>query len=118
MASTLSNNGKHAALDGLAAVAVYASLHTDDPSTTGANEVAGGSPAYARKAAAWAAASGGSVALAATLPVFDVPAGTTVKYVGLWSALTTGTFYGAWDVTDEAYVAQGTYTVASGSVSL
>ena len=43
----LSNAGKDALLEGLASVAGYASLHTGDPSTTGANEVSGGS--YARE---------------------------------------------------------------------
>jgi hypothetical protein len=71
----------------------YGSLHTAY-STTGTNEVSGGSPAYARKALTWSAASSGSKALAATLPTWDVPAATTVAWVGLWDALTTGTFLG------------------------
>lgn len=71
----------------------YGSLHTAY-STTGTNEVTGGSPAYARKALTWAAASGGSKALAATLPTWDVPASTTVAWIGVWDAITTGTFLG------------------------
>lgn len=71
----------------------YGSLHTAY-STTGTNEVTGGSPAYARKALTWAAASSGSKALAATLPTFDVPASTTVLWLGFWDSLTTGTFLG------------------------
>lgn len=117
MASILTNNGKNVGLDALAGVAIYGSLHTADPGTTGTNEVTGGSPAYARKSLTWAAASGGSVALS-NQPTFDVPASTTVAYVGLWSAATNGTYYGHWDVTDEAYAGQGTYQVTSGSVSL
>ena len=35
----LSNAGKDAMLNGLATVATHISLHTGDPSTTGANEV-------------------------------------------------------------------------------
>jgi len=57
------------------------SLHTDYPGTTGANEVTGGSPAYARLAAVINAASGGSRLLNAPL-VFDVPA-CTIKWLGL-----------------------------------
>lgn len=71
----------------------HASLHTAY-STTGANELTGGAPAYARKALTWAAAASGSKALAATLPTFDVPASTTVRWLGFWTALTAGTFRG------------------------
>lgn len=65
---------KNAALDGI--LFADASLHTAY-SSSGANEVAGGSPAYARKAYTFAAASSGSRAASVT-PTFDVPAGTTV----------------------------------------
>jgi hypothetical protein len=117
MASALVNNGKHAALDGLAAVAVFAAVHTATPDASGSNETSGGSPAYARKAVTWAASSGGAKAISNT-PVFDIPAGVTVAYIGLWSAATSGTFYGYWDVTDEVFAGQGTYTLTAGSVSL
>lgn len=70
---------------------LYASLHTAY-STTGANEVTGGSPAYARKSATFGAAASGARASSNT-PVFDVPA-TTVRFIGLWSAVTAGTFLG------------------------
>lgn len=69
----------------------FLSLHTAY-STTGTNEVTGGSPAYARKAAAWSAASAGSKALSSSV-VFDVPA-TTVRWVGMQSLVTGGTFFG------------------------
>jgi hypothetical protein len=72
--------------------ATHGSLHTAY-STTGANEVTGGSPAYARKAATWAAASGRSKATSAGM-AFDVPAGTTVRWCGLYDALTVGNFLG------------------------
>lgn len=117
MASALVDNGKNAALDALAGLAVFASAHTATPDASGSNEVAGGSPAYARKAVTWAAASGGSVAISNT-PTIDIPAGTTVAFIGLWSAVSSGTFYGYWDVTDEAFAGQGTYRLDSGSVSL
>jgi hypothetical protein len=60
-----------------------ASLHTAY-SATGANEVTGGSPAYARKAITMAAASGRARA-SSSQPVFDVPASTTVRFIGLWT---------------------------------
>lgn len=81
---------KNAMLD--ADLSTHLSLHTDW-SATGANEVTGGSPAYARQASTWSAASSAARALAAT-ETFDVPAATTVRYVGRWTALTAGTFLG------------------------
>lgn len=61
------------------------SLHTAY-STTGANEVAGGSPAYARQNVTYAAASSGSKALT-TQPVFNVPA-STIPWIGKWTGST------------------------------
>lgn len=72
--------------------ATHGSLHTAY-SSSGANEVTGGSPAYARKAATWAAASGRAKATSASM-VFDVPASTTVRWVGFWDAVTSGNFLG------------------------
>lgn len=72
---------------------LFGSLHTAY-STTGTNEVTGGSPAYARKALTWSAASAGSKALAATLPTWDVPAATTVMWIGFWTLVTAGVFNG------------------------
>lgn len=104
-------------LDQLGTVCVFASLHTANPGSTGASEVIGGSPAYARKALTWNAASAGSKTLS-NQPTFDVPASTTVTHIGLWSAATSGTYYGYIDVTDEVFAAQGTYQVTSGTVDL
>lgn len=73
---------KNAMLDGQAFT--QASLHTAFPGTTGANEVAGGAPAYARKNIVMGAAAGGQRTLAAAV-TFDVPA-TTVRWVGYWNA--------------------------------
>ncbi len=109
--------GKNLMLDQLGASAVYGSMHTANPGSTGASEVTGGSPAYARKSLTWNAASAGSKTLSNS-PTFDVPAGTTVAFLGLWSAPTGGTYYGYIDVTDEVYAAQGTYQVTSGSIDL
>ncbi len=95
----------------------YASLHTASPDPSGGSEVTGGSPAYTRESVTWNAASGGSMT-ASNQPVFDVPSGTTVTHVGFWSAVTAGTYMGMSDVTDEAYGAQGTYTLTSTTVNL
>jgi len=72
--------------------ATHGSLHTAY-STSGANELTGGTPAYARKPATWAAASARSKVMSASLG-FDVAAGTTVRWVGFYDALTVGTFLG------------------------
>lgn len=58
------------------------SLHTAY-SATGANEVTGGSPAYARQTVTFNAAASRQRALAANA-TFDVPA-TTVRFVGRWT---------------------------------
>jgi hypothetical protein len=115
----LNDNGHDAELAGLVAVALYASLHTADPGTTGTSEVTGGSPAYARKAITWGTPATSSVAMAATLPVFNVPAGTTIAYLGYWSLATGGTFYGSRALSSpETYGGQGTYSVTSASESV
>jgi hypothetical protein len=96
---------------------LYASLHSAY-SATGTNEVSGGS--YARQAATWSAASGGSKSLTTTLPSFSVPASTTVEYIGFWDALTVGNFQGMFPngggtvYTFTATTASSTFT-ASGS---
>jgi len=110
-------NGKNEMLDALAALAVFASLHTADPGDNGANEVTGGTPAYIRKAITWDAAAAGSLNSSNT-PVFDVPGSTTVAYAGFWSAESGGTFYGAADVTDEVFAGQGTYTLSDADLDL
>ena len=109
--------GKNAMLDNLGTLAVFASLHTADPGENGINEVTGGSPAYARKSLTWNAAAAGSMD-DSNAPVFDVPASTTVAFVGFWSAVTAGTFYGSADVTDEVFGAQGTYTLSDADLDL
>lgn len=109
------DDAKNLMLDALGAVAVKASLHTADPSTNGANEVTGGSPAYAKKTVAWSAAGSGTMNLDGTA-VFDVPA-CTVAYVGFWDTTAT-TFYGSADVTDEVFAAQGTYTLTDADLDL
>lgn len=96
----------------------HASLHTATPNDSGSNEVTGGSPAYARVAIAFNAASGGSMDDSTNGAVFNVPASTTVACVGFWSASTAGTFLGYADVTDEVFAAQGTYTATDADLSL
>jgi hypothetical protein len=100
---------KNVMLDQLATVCLRAALHSGDPGAANAadNELSGGSPAYARKAITWAAASAGAMD-ETTSPTFDVPAGSTVSWVSFWN--TAGTVrYLKKNVTDEVFGAQGTY---------
>lgn len=90
----LSTSAKNAMLDELATLAIFASLHSAYPGDSGASEISGGSPAYARKSVTWNAAASGNLDNNAN-PTFDVPAATTVAWIGLWSAVTVGTFYGS-----------------------
>ncbi|MBA7465176.1 hypothetical protein ES707_00338 [subsurface metagenome] len=102
--------GKNAMLDALGDLSVFASLHEGDPGDNGTNEISGGAPAYARKAFTWSPAVAGSKD-SSIQPVFDIPAGKTVAYVGFWSALSGGVFYGASALVNEVFAAQGTYTL-------
>lgn len=98
-------------LNDLDALGTHASLHTGDPSTAGANEVAGGTPAYARKAITWAAASSGSKTVTAAV-TFDLPPGVTITHCGTWTAGSGGSFVGGGTLAaSESFGAQGTYTL-------
>lgn len=90
------------------------SLHTADPGTTGANELVGGSPAYARLAPVYVASSGAQADLAASL-LFDIPDGATVTHWGVWAG---SVFYNAAALTKPAsFAGQGTYALDSAPIS-
>lgn len=96
-------------------------LHSTDPgngTSPAAGEVSGGTPAYARKALVWSAAS--NRAKSATPPVFDVPGGGT--QIG-WASYWRGSTYlgcrplrNTADTADvvETFQNQGTYTPSTG----
>lgn len=105
----LNNTGLNEMLEGLTGNVLYVSLHTTEPNTSGSNEVVGGS--YTRESVTWGTATAGSIS-ASNQPVFDVPGSTTVSWLGLWSAVTTGTFYGALELTNpETFGGDGTLTM-------
>lgn len=93
----------------------HVSLHSAAPGDTGINELSGGG--YARVAATFSAASGGARALSVDVDM-TAPAGSTVAYVGYWTALSGGTFLGYDAVTSEAFAAEGTYRVLASGTSL
>ena len=118
MANDYDTTARNVGVDAIATACTRLALHTGDPggANGSANEVTGGSPAYARKAVAWNAANAGAAAPTGNV-VFDVPASTTVTYVSGWN--TAGdTRYFKKSVTSEAFGAQGTYTVLAASTSL
>ncbi len=88
--------------------ATHGSVHTADPGTTGASEVTGGTPAYARKALTWTAGTTGTATASAT---YDIPSGVTAAWGGIWSALTAGTFRDTVDIVDQAFASQGQLTI-------
>ena len=114
--AALNNTAKGLMLDGLAAAAVFVSLHTADPGTTGTSELTGGTPAYARKGLTWGASSGGVKANSVAM-VFDVPA-ATIGWMSYWSAVTAGTCYGGHPLDlSQTFASQGTYTIAIGALT-
>lgn len=79
----LSTSGATDALAGLLAGTLYISLHSADPGTTGASEIA--DAGYARQSSTFTAgANTGALAWTTT--------GTSVPYIGVWSAVTAGTY--------------------------
>ena len=80
-------------------------------------EISGGAPAYARQAMAWNVAAGGTVDDSGT-PIFDVPAGATVNYVGYFTAVSGGTCHAIAPLVTEVYGGQGTYTLTDTDLDL
>jgi hypothetical protein len=102
------NTSKDVALTAIGAAATFISLHSADPGTTGANEITGGSPAYARVATTWGAAAASS--MAGSQVTLNVPASTTIEFWGVWSLVTGGVYYeGGALPANETYGGQGTY---------
>lgn len=111
MANDYDATAKNVMLDALAALGLRLALHSADPggANSASNELTGGSPAYARKAITWGAASAGSMDETSS-PTFDVPAGSTVAYISCWNTAGTVRYFKK-AVTSEVFGAQGTYQV-------
>jgi hypothetical protein len=80
-------------------------------------ELTGGDPAYARIADT-PVADGDGVVRPSTNLVFNVPEGTTVGGWRAYSAGTEGTDWGGEAVTQEAFAAQGQYTLQAAGSSI
>ena len=100
--------GKNSMATHYGAVATHGTVYTTAPGATAGTEPSGGSPAFARKALTWGAASGGVVTATAT---FDIPAGSTIVGTGLHDALTAGNYIDGKTETSVAFPAQDTLTV-------
>jgi hypothetical protein len=114
----LEDTAKNLMLDALGVDVTHISAHSAFPATLGNEATGGGAPAYARKDATWDSASGGAMALGTVFPVFDIESGDTVSALGLADALSAGVIQGGADVTDEAFGAQGTYTITALTVTI
>jgi len=117
MAQEFTDFAKNFMLDALDTGVIYVSAHTATPGLTGANEVTGGTPAYARQLAGYNAASGGSMALTAT-ETLDIPSGVTVSFLDIFDAVTAGNFLGQVDIADEVFGSQGTLDVTALTLAL
>lgn len=79
---------------------IYVSLHSGDPSTTGANELTGNG--YERQLVAFTAAGADGITENTLLETFGPSTGTdwtAATHFGLWSAATEGTFHGGFALT-------------------
>lgn len=96
----------------------YVSLHTADPSTTGANETSGGS--YVRKAAPGVASSSGTYTSNADIDFTGMPdtTGDDLSHAGIWDAESAGNFLiGAALSAAKVTNAGDTFHIASGSLT-
>jgi hypothetical protein len=87
----------------------HLAIHTAVPDATGSNQ-----SAAARVAAGWGAAANGDFATITNKAFTGGAASGPATYVGFWSALTGGTFYGYQALTgDQTFNAAGQYTITS-----
>lgn len=99
---------RHTLVDAYRGAATHGAVYTTAPGGAAGTEPSGGSPAYARKALTWSAASSSATTATAT---FDIPSGATIVGAGIHTALTAGTYLDGTSVTSQAFASQGTYTV-------
>ena len=94
----------------------YISLHTADPGGTGAAECTGGS--YARQLGSFGAAATGAASNDANVDFVSMPA-CTVTYMGVWTAVTVGTWLWGGILTASKVVNAGdTFRFAIGNLTL
>lgn len=108
MANSYTNEARNIMLGALPDT-VYVSLHEADPGQTGSNELGS---SVGRKSVTLDPATSGSRAASPTQVTFDLTAGTTVEFVGLWDAETGGNFLAYTGVTPVTLEVDNSYRVA------
>lgn len=117
MPQEYTNAAKNIMLEALIDETIWVSAHTASPGLTGANEVSGGSPAYARKQLTYGAAASGAADISASATL-DIPASTSVTFLGIWDAVTGGVFLGQSSIATETFGSQGTLEVTEAELNL
>jgi hypothetical protein len=120
MAQEISDNAYDVMLESIR-TGKFLAAWEDDPGVTGqtGTEIAGGAPAYIRKAATFDAASAASMALTSTVTL-DIPA-NTVTYLALWdhvSATAVINFFGRVLIPDEQFGSQGTLDITAFTLAM
>ncbi len=113
LASTTCENSCLNGTNPISSTAVWQSIHSATTSTTGASEISGGS--YARQSETWGSPSAGAIANTGAITQ-NIPASTSVAYVGHWTLVSAGTFYvGAALGSSLTFTTAGTLTFAIGA---
>ena len=89
----------------------YMALFSTVPGASPGTELTGGAPAYARKASNWGTAA--ASAITAAPAAFDVASGSTVAGIGMYTAVTAGTYLDGTGVTSQAFSSQGQMTITA-----
>lgn len=101
-------------LDNFASLAQYVSLHTADPGQSGRNELSGGAPPYGRQPISWTASRGANTRSAVEV-VFEVPAGSVLRFVCYWTW--TGEFVGSRALNKaQPFETQGIFTLRAADI--
>ncbi len=106
-ASTITPGGEEFLLNLTATQTLWIGLNSNF-SDTGAFELSGGTPAYARRLVNWTQPSANLRSLSGSAN-FDVPAGSDVRAFSLWTTQTGGTCISAASCTPAYHAAQATY---------
>lgn len=93
---------------------VYIKLHVGDPGSAGTSNAA---TETTRKAASFAAASGGVLTSDADVTWTNIAGSQDATHFTAWDNATTGNFLFSGTITANAYTAGDTYTITSGSLT-
>jgi hypothetical protein len=99
------------AANSLRSAITHLQLHSGDPGAAGTSNTT----SAARQAVTWAAATGdGDFSLSSNVAFTGVAANGGATWISGWSAVSSGTFYGKWQLTGDATAnAAGEYTLTA-----